>query len=116
VVKTVANGIESYHRKTRILSLTHFSKAMNQPARQKPPTTLELIDLAVAAAKRAAHSCRNEAAREHFEYALALMSESWIAKDGQEARSAAKIIGDVASTLDLFASVNAQRTLQPNIQ
>jgi hypothetical protein len=78
--------------------------------------SLELIDLAVAAARRAAHSCRNEAAREHFEYALALMSESWIAEDGQEARSAAKIIGDVASTLDLFASVNAQRTLQPNIQ
>ena len=35
-----------------------------------PPSTLELIDLAVTAAKRAAHSCHNDTAREHFEYAL----------------------------------------------
>jgi hypothetical protein len=70
--------------------------------------SLELIDLAVAAARRAAHSCRNEAAREHFEYALALMSESWIAEDGQEARSASKVIVDVRSALDLFTAISAK--------
>ncbi len=79
---------------------------------EAPPSTLELIDAAVAAAKRAAHSCRDETAREHLEYALALMSESWIAEDGQEARSAAKIITDVRSALDLFAAVYAQRSIQ----
>ena len=47
-----------------------------------PPTNLELIDIAVSSAKRAAHSCYNPQAREHFEYALALISESWIAEDG----------------------------------
>jgi hypothetical protein len=73
-----------------------------------PPTTLELIDLAVAAAKRAAHSCRNDTAREHFEYALALMSESWIAEDGQESRHPTKVISDVRSALDLFAAISAK--------
>ena len=76
--------------------------------------SLELIDLAVAAAKRAAHSCRNETAREHFEYALALMAESWIAENGQEARSAKKIISDVRSSLDLFAAMAARHL--PNNQ
>jgi len=73
----------------------------------KPPTTLDLIDTAHAAAKRAAHSCHNPQAREHFEYALALISEGWIAEDGQEARTSARIISDVRSALDLFAAVAA---------
>lgn len=78
-------------------------------------TTLELIDTARAAAKRAAHACRDPQAREHFEYALALIGESWIAEDGQQARSAAQIITDVRSALDLFAAISA-KPLQLNIQ
>ena len=79
------------------------------------PTTLELIDTARAAAKRAAHACHDPQAREHFEYALALIGESWIAEDGQQARSAGQIIADVRSDLDLFAAVSA-KPLQLNIQ
>ena len=79
------------------------------PARQKPPSTLELIDIAVSSAKHAAHCCRNETARELFEFALALLRESWIAEDGQEARGAAKVIEDVRWTQDLFARVFAQQ-------
>jgi len=70
-----------------------------------PPTCLELIDQAVAAAKRAAHGCRDGKAREHFEFALALLRESWIAESGQEARGADRVIADVKWTLSLFASV-----------
>jgi len=87
-------------------NLTHFFNPMN-PA-------LDLIDAAHAAAKRAAHACHNPQARECFEYALALMSESWIAEDGQEARSAGKVIGDVRSALDLFAAMAARNL--PNNQ
>jgi len=79
------------------------------------PTTLDLIEAAHAAAKRAAHSCHNPQARECFEYALALMSESWIAEDGQEARSAGKFIRDVRSALDLFTAISA-KPLPLNIQ
>jgi outer membrane protein assembly factor BamD (BamD/ComL family) len=73
-----------------------------------PSTTLDLIDAAVAAAKRAAHACHNPQAREHFEYALALIGESWIAEDGQQARSAAQVITDVRSALHLFAVICAK--------
>jgi hypothetical protein len=72
---------------------------------QKPRTALDLIDEAVAAAKHAAHSCRNELAREHFEFALALLTESWIAEDGQDARPVAQVIADVREGMDLFALV-----------
>lgn len=72
------------------------------------PTTLELIDAARAAAKCAAHACHNPQAREHFEYALALIGESWIAEDGQQARSAGQIITDVHSALALFAAISAK--------
>jgi len=81
---------------------------MNEPER-KLPSTLELIDMAVAAAKHAAHSCRKETTRELFEYALALLRESWIAEDGQEARSAAKVIEDVRWTQNLFTRIFEQQ-------
>lgn len=75
---------------------------MNDP---NPRTVLDLIDAAVESAKYAAHRCRNELAREHFEFALALLTESWIAEDGQEARTTAQVITDVREGMDLFALV-----------
>jgi len=78
---------------------------MNDTSHDPPPTVLDLIDEAVAAAKRAAHACRDERAREHFEFALALIRESWIAESGQEARSAGQVVADVRSAMNLFAAV-----------
>jgi len=66
---------------------------------------LELIDRAVDAAKEAAHACRNEAARECFEFALALLRESWIAESGQKVRGAEGVIADVKWGLRLIAAV-----------
>ncbi len=71
-------------------------------------TALELIDHARDTAKAAAHACRDETARRHFEYALALIGEAWIAESGQEARSPERITADVRSALDLFAAITAQ--------
>jgi hypothetical protein len=76
---------------------------------QTPPGPLGLIDIAVSAAKHAAHSCRNETTRELFEFALALLRESWIAEDGQKARNAAKVIEDLRWTQNLFARVFEQQ-------
>ena len=76
---------------------------------EKTPGPLGLIDIAVSSAKHAAHCCRNETARELFEFALALLRESWIAEDGQEARNAAKVIEDVRWTQNLFARVFEQQ-------
>lgn len=73
---------------------------------------LALIDRAVAASKEAAHACHNQAAREHFEFALALLQESWIAESGQEARSAEKVIADVRWGLRLIAAVFAKEEKQ----
>lgn len=69
---------------------------------------LALIDRATAAAKEAAHACHSEAAREHFEFALALLQESWIAESGQNARSAEKVIKDVKWGLRLISAVFAK--------
>ena len=69
----------------------------------EPPTILELIDEAVATARIAAHSCGSEIAREHFEFALALLRESWIAESGQKARDAAQVIADVREAFEIFA-------------
>ncbi len=69
---------------------------------------LELIDRAVDAAKEAAHACRNEAARECFEFALALLRESWIAESGQTPRGAEKVIADVKWGLRFIDAVIAQ--------
>jgi hypothetical protein len=77
---------------------------MTDDTDQKPPTLLELIDEAEAAAKIAAHSCRGQKSRDHFEFALALIRESWIAESGQEARSAARVVADVRSAMELFAA------------
>lgn len=68
-------------------------------------TALDLIDRARDTAKAAAHACRDETARRHFEYALALIGEAWIAESGQEARPPERIIADVCSALDLFDSL-----------
>jgi hypothetical protein len=68
-------------------------------------TALELIDRAQDTARAAAHTCRDETARRHFEYALALISEAWIAESGQQARSPEHINADVRSALDLFAAL-----------
>ncbi len=68
-----------------------------------PAGTLASIDRAVGAAKEAAHACRSAAAREHFEFALALIQESWIAESGQNAREAGKVIADVKWGLRLIA-------------
>jgi hypothetical protein len=70
-----------------------------------PNETLRLIDVAVDAAKETAHACRSEVAREHFEFALALLRESWIAESGQNARGAEKVIADVKWGLRLVAAV-----------
>ena len=76
----------------------------------EPPTVLDLIDEAVAAAKDAAHSCRTRAARDHFEFALALLRESWIAESGQDARKPEKVVADVREAFDLFAlAFNSQK-------
>ena len=61
--------------------------------------TLELIDKSLATAKEAAHRAQNRIARDHFEYALAHLRESWIAESGQNARSAEKIHIDVQNGL-----------------
>lgn len=68
------------------------------------PSALALIDWAVEAAKEAAHACRDEAARECFEFALALLRESWIAESGQKSRDAEKVIADVKWGLRLIAA------------
>jgi len=70
-----------------------------------PEQTLRLIDASVVAAKEAAHACHNEAARECFEFALALLRESWIAESGQTPRGAEKVIADVKWGLRLIAAV-----------
>ncbi len=100
------------------------------PDNEPPPTILELIDEAVAAAKTAAHSCREPKARDHFEFALALLRESWIdsaapprpagslrlsvslrsaAESGQEARSAGEVVADVREAFEMFALVFNQK-------
>ncbi len=78
---------------------------MPETTPEPPPSTLELIDRAITAAKQAAHACRHPLAREHFEYTLALLHESWIAEDGQEGRPAGEVIANVADALSIFAAV-----------
>jgi hypothetical protein len=77
-------------------------------ASSKDRLTLELIDRAVDAAKEAAHACQNEAARECFEFALALLRESWIAESWQTPRGAEKVIADVKWGLRLIEVVFAK--------
>ena len=91
----------------------NFTSDLTDFDHQAPPTALELIDEAVALTRRAAHCCRDQTAREHFEYALALLTESWVAESGQKARRAARVIADVRDALALFATV-AARPLPPS--
>jgi hypothetical protein len=83
-----------------------FSSDLTASGQERP--ALELIDAAVGAAKEAAHACRSEAGRECFEFALALLRESWIAESGQNARGAEKVIADVKWGLRLIAAVFAK--------
>ena len=84
-----------------------------EPHPDRNPPALDLIDRAGDAAKAAAHACHSDDARRHFEYALALIGEAWLAEDGQQARSPEHLIADVRSALDLFAAVTA-RPLHPS--
>ena len=70
---------------------------------QQPASILELIDQVVNSATTAAHGCRSQLARDHFEYALALLRESWIAESGQEARKVSQVVNDVREAMSLFA-------------
>lgn len=76
---------------------------------EKPPGPLGLIDIAVSSAKHAAHSCRNQTTRELFEFALALLRETWIAESGQEARKPLEVVSDVQRMSDIFAAVFKQQ-------
>ena len=76
-----------------------------EPCERYPTETLRRIDRAVDAAKEAAYACRDAEARECFEFALALLRESWIAESGQNARGAEKVIADVKWGLRLIAAV-----------
>ena len=76
---------------------------------------LGLIDQAVSAAKQAAHAAHDETAREHFEFALALLRESWIAESGQVARSAREVVEDVERGLRIIARLQAV-ALQPVVE
>jgi len=90
--------------KTSTSDLTASPQA-RPTADRYPEQTLALIDTAVAAAKEAAHACRSEAARECFEFALALLREIWIAESGQTPRGAEGVIADVKWGLRLIAAV-----------
>lgn len=87
------------------INLTASAQNPPEPCERYPTETLALIDRAVDAAKEAAHACRDEQARECFEFALALLRESWIAESGQNARGAEKVIADVKWGLRLIAAV-----------
>ena len=67
-----------------------------------------MIDRAVAAAREAANTCRNEAPRECCEVALALPRESWIAESGFRnggAQGAEGVVADVKRGLRLIVAV-----------
>ncbi len=68
---------------------------------------LKQIDQAIAATKQAAHAVTDPQAKEHLEYALALVTECWIAESGQQARPAQEVITNVRSALELFDALEA---------
>jgi hypothetical protein len=83
---------------------------------QKPPETdltafgqerpsLALIDLAVEAVREAGHGCRNQAARECVECALALLRESRMAESGRESLGAERVVSDVMRGLRVMAAL-----------
>jgi hypothetical protein len=81
---------------------------------EKPPGSLELIDIAVSSAKHAAHTCRNQTTRDLFEFALALLRETWIAESGQEARQPLEVVSDIQRMTDIFAAVFKQQQEEGN--
>lgn len=79
---------------------------MNEPTiNHQSDIVLELIDEAVASATRIVHACVSDTTRDHLEYALALLRESWIAESGQQARSAEQVITDVQEAMNLFSAI-----------
>ena len=80
---------------------------MPQTAETTPDNalTLALIDKTISDTTQAAHCCSNPLAKELLEYALALVTECWIAESGQPARDPHIIIAEVKSTDDLFTAV-----------
>jgi hypothetical protein len=75
-----------------------------------PPAALELIDRATGASKSAAHACRDQTARRHFEHALAHIAEAWLAESGQTARTPARLSDDLRRVLALFDSLAKSQT------
>lgn len=71
-------------------------------SKQQTQHTLKQIDQAITATKQAAHACENPQAKEHLEYALALVTECWIAESHQQARDAQTVISNVSTALELF--------------
>ena len=78
-----------------------------QATTQTNQYALNQIDKAIAATKQAAHVITNPQAKDHLEYALALITECWIAESGQQARSAQEIISYVTSALEIFDALEA---------
>jgi hypothetical protein len=76
---------------------------------EPPPTAPGLIDRATGAAKAAAYACRSDAARRHFEYAIAHIAEAWLAESGQPARTPARLSDDLRRVLALFDSLAARQ-------
>ncbi len=74
---------------------------------QQTKYALNKIDQAIAATTNAAHAITNPQAKEHLEYALALVTECWIAEDGQQARPAKEIVSNVTSALEIFDALEA---------
>ena len=68
---------------------------------------LKQLDKAISTTKQAAHACNNPQAQEHLEYALALITECWIAEDGQQARPPATIVNEVKNALNIFDALEA---------
>lgn len=66
---------------------------------------LELIDQATAATTKAIQAGTNPQAKEHLEYARALVTESWIAEDGQQARDPQTIVTEVKNSFALFDTI-----------
>ena len=66
---------------------------------------LDLIDLAVEAVREAGHGCRNRAARECVECALALLRESRMAESGRESLGAERVVSDVMRGLRVMAAL-----------
>jgi len=70
-----------------------------------PENSERRIDEAIASAEQAAHACRSPLAREHLEYALALLRESWITERNEEGKNPGEVIAEVREGMALVAAV-----------